>query len=535
MSDYLEKGKGVLSVLTNNGHQAYLIGQVVRSIMLDTGYDEIDITTSASIEQIVKNFTQYKYEIINNDTVMLYYEGYLFSISPFKNINDGKFSKKNKRMHYSEILEQDLASRDFTINAIAMSHGGMLTDAFNGYKDLTSGKIRAIGKASKRFKEDPLKIIRAVRLVSELNFKMEISTANAFKRRVKYVNKLSIDFELINELRKLLDGQYLKKAMLYIKDAKLYKYLDFFGYPLKRLSKKYMDCDFAIFAIAAFVYNNRIPDEFENYFSDLDKIRELVELSLLITKENYDTVLLYKYGVDNCLIANKVNRLIGKSKRKDKQIIKLFKNLPIKSRDDMDFKIEDLVKLANGSMSQTINNIYEDMEFKVVTKELLNKYQDLSEYAINELSNLHFDNVNNEVIQNIPINNTKEERIYTFDENESFKQEEIIIEKQIKEFSTQNMPSNEVERSLEEREKILKIREAEIKTLEKNTLKQKLDVEARDLTNQSIEILRSMKYVEYDTVSIESKKELRDTFEKVLVSANPKYGSLKEGNENEED
>ena len=201
----------------------------------------------------------------------------------------------------------------------------------------------------------------------------------------------------------------------------------------------------------------------------------------------------------------------------------------------MDFKIEDLVKLANGSMSQTINNIYEDMEFKVVTKELLNKYQDLSEYAINELSNLHFDNVNNEVIQNIPINNTKEERIYTFDENESFKQEEIIIEKQIKEFSTQNMPSNEVERSLEEREKILKIREAEIKTLEKNTLKQKLDVEARDLTNQSIEILRSMKYVEYDTVSIESKKELRDTFEKVLVSANPKYGSLKEGNENEED
>ena len=140
MSDYLEKGKGVLSVLTNNGHQAYLIGQVVRSIMLDTGYDEIDITTSASIEQIVKNFTQYKYEIINNDTVMLYYEGYLFSISPFKNINDGKFSKKNKRMHYSEILEQDLASRDFTINAIAMSHGGMLTDAFNGYKDLTDRK-----------------------------------------------------------------------------------------------------------------------------------------------------------------------------------------------------------------------------------------------------------------------------------------------------------------------------------------------------------------------------------------------------------
>lgn len=94
MSDYLEKGKEVLSVLTNNGHQAYLIGEVVRSIMLDTGYDEIDITTSASIEQITKSFSQYKHEIFDEDKVLLYYEGYLFSVSPFKNIDGSNFAKR---------------------------------------------------------------------------------------------------------------------------------------------------------------------------------------------------------------------------------------------------------------------------------------------------------------------------------------------------------------------------------------------------------------------------------------------------------
>lgn len=536
MSDYLEKGKGVLSVLTNNGHQAYLIGQVVRSIMLDTGYDEIDITTSASIEQIVKSFGQHKHEIIKSSKVMLYYEGYLFSISPFKNINDDKFSKKGKRIHYSEILEQDLASRDFTINAIAMSHGGMLTDAFNGYKDLTNGKIRAIGKASKRFKEDPIKILRAVRLVSELNFTMERSTANAFKRRVKYINKLQIDFEVINELRKLLDGQYLKKALRYIKDAKLYKHLNFFGYPLKRLTKRYMDCDFAIFSIAAFTYNNEIPDEFENYFSDLDKIRELVELSMLITKENYDKVLLYKYGLDNCLIANKVNRLIGKSKRKNKQIIKAFKYLPIKNREEMLFKINDLIELANGLNNQTINDIYEKMEYKVVTKELVNNYQILNDYAIQELTNLNFTAENNELKKNLPINNIVEDRVYRFDENPLEEKEEVFIEREKAEESfTEDIPITDIERSLSEREQRLIKKEDEIRVLEKDTLKQKLDIEASDLTNQSIQILKSRKYVEYDAVSIEAKKELKDTFEKVLVSANPKYGSLKEGNKNEED
>lgn len=532
MSDYLEKGKGVLSVLTNNGHQAYLIGQVVRSIMLDTGFDEIDITTSASIDQITKSFLDYKNETINNDKVMLYYEGYLFSISPFKNVDDNRFSKKNKRVHYSEILEQDLASRDFTINAIAMSHGGMLTDAFNGYKDLTNKKIKAIGKPAKRFKEDPIKILRAVRLVSELNFKMDRKTANAFKRRAKYVKRLKIDFELINELKKLLDGQYLKKALLYIKDAKLYKYLEFFGFPLKRLTKRYTDCDFAIFAIAAFVYNNKIPQEFEDYFSDLDKIRGLVDLSVLAIKENYTASLLYKYGLDNCLIANKVNRLVGKSKIKDKHIIRLYKSLPIKKITEIVFQKEELVKLANGINNQIVDDIYKDIEYKVVTKNLRNNYQILSEYATHELKNLNFFKLNKELISSAKSNDIKEELFYPLEEQPIvIKKEQPFEEKKQLDETTS---IDEVHRTLEQREQLLRQREVEVRILEKNTLKQKLDIEARDLTNQSIEILKSMKYVEYDMVSMEARKELKDTFEKVLVSANPKYGSLKEGNNNEE-
>ncbi|MDY0363188.1 MAG: hypothetical protein RBR27_00555 [Bacilli bacterium] len=533
MSDYLEKGKEVLSVLTNNGHQAYLIGEVVRSIMLDTGYDEIDITTSASIEQITKSFSQYKHEIFDEDKVLLYYEGYLFSVSPFKNIDGSNFAKKNKRIHYSEILEKDLASRDFTINAIAMSHGGMLTDAFNGYKDLTTGKIRAIGNPFKRFKDDPIQIIRAARLVSELNFKMDRKTANAFKRRAKYVSRRDNDFDFMSEIKKLIDGKYLKKALVYINDAKLYKYINYFGFPLKRLAKKYMECDFAVFSIAAFAYNSIIPDEFEDFFSDLDKIRELVELALLIAKKNNETILLYKYGLDKCLIANKANRLLGKSKKKDKHIIKLYKSLPIKSNEDLLFKQKDLINLTNGIVNQTIMDIYENIEYKVITKELANNYELLNDFAIEQLKSVKFSTM--EELKPSNLVDEPQERVFSFEDSYSEKQTPIYSNDEENEVGLNNESISEYEKKLAEREYNLRKKEEEIRMLEKHTLKQKLDVEARDLANQSIEILKSMKYIEHDSVSTEVKKELMDTFEKVLVKSNPKYDSLKEGNRNEED
>jgi poly(A) polymerase/tRNA nucleotidyltransferase (CCA-adding enzyme) len=173
--------------LLDSGYQAYLVGGCVRDILLKKKPKDWDITTNAKPEEILKLFpTQSFYENrfgtvgvkTNSDDETLK----VVEITTFR--TEGKYSdlRRPDEVKFTDSLEQDLARRDFTINALAMSIDNQVVDVFNGLQDLKNRIIRTVGDPEQRFREDALRLIRAIRLACELNFEIEEKTFRTIEK-----------------------------------------------------------------------------------------------------------------------------------------------------------------------------------------------------------------------------------------------------------------------------------------------------------------------------------------------------------------
>lgn len=175
--------------LTNNGFEAFLVGGCVRDLMLYMKPKDWDITTNAKPEQIQKLFSKTVYEnkfgtvaVINEDTNDKTLK--VVEITPFR--LESKYSDKRHpdKVSFTCNLEDDLKRRDFTINAMAfniVSHETI--DLFNGQEDLKNKVIKTVGNPEDRFNEDALRILRAVRLATELSFTIKEQTKEALKKQ----------------------------------------------------------------------------------------------------------------------------------------------------------------------------------------------------------------------------------------------------------------------------------------------------------------------------------------------------------------
>lgn len=180
----------ILNRLKDSGHQGYIAGGAVRDACLGRHAMDWDVTTSASVDEIKTLFSDTRFFALKHETVTLVDEGRHFEVTAFR-------GRENS-------IEDDLAHRDFTINAMAYDmEKAKILDFHNGRKDITRKLIKATENPKERFKEDPLRILRAVRLAAEFNFRIEANTRDAMKDMAPML--LSIAPERIrDELMKIL-------------------------------------------------------------------------------------------------------------------------------------------------------------------------------------------------------------------------------------------------------------------------------------------------------------------------------------------
>jgi poly(A) polymerase/tRNA nucleotidyltransferase (CCA-adding enzyme) len=153
----------ILERLKHAGHQAFIVGGAVRNIFLQLPIVDWDITTSAQTKEIKTIFNDIRCFSLKHDTVTLVRSGRHFEVTTFKG--------------QADCLEDDLARRDFTINAMALDPERIeILDPFEGRMDIRRKLIRAVGDPQIRFQEDPLRLLRAVRLATELGFLIETKT-----------------------------------------------------------------------------------------------------------------------------------------------------------------------------------------------------------------------------------------------------------------------------------------------------------------------------------------------------------------------
>ena len=170
-----------LSVLEACGYEAYTVGGCVRDSLIGRTPNDWDITTNAKPEQMKACFKDFRVieTGIRHGTLTVIIDGTQLEITTYR--NDGEYldNRHPVQVTFSEEIEDDLARRDFTVNAMAYHPKRGLVDLFGGRKDLAAGIIRCVGEAQTRFEEDGLRILRAIRFASVLNFEIDKDTANA--------------------------------------------------------------------------------------------------------------------------------------------------------------------------------------------------------------------------------------------------------------------------------------------------------------------------------------------------------------------
>ncbi len=224
----------VLEVLNGAGHEAYIVGGCVRDRIMGRMPKDWDVTTSACPEEVQALFPDHFYE---NDfgTVGVKVAPFLpygkegrehdvIEVTTYRTESGYSDNRRPDNVTFVKTLEEDLARRDFTMNAIAEDCVGNIYDPFRGREDITHKCIRAVGNPAERFHEDALRMMRAVRFAAELGFTIEEHTAAALVAHANYIEKIAME-RVRDEFSRIIMSPHPRHGIQMLSDMHLLKYI----------------------------------------------------------------------------------------------------------------------------------------------------------------------------------------------------------------------------------------------------------------------------------------------------------------------
>ncbi len=212
--------KKAISMLENAGFEAYAVGGCVRDSLLGKNPMDYDVTTSAVPEEMKKVFkNEHLIETgLKHGTLTVLMNKSPIEITAFRVDKDYEDNRHPSKVEFTRSLKEDLARRDFTVNALAYNEKTGVTDIFGGISDLEHGIIRCVGEPDARFGEDALRIMRALRFASCLGFEIEEKTAFSIHKNRKLLKNVSTE-RLSSEFSKLICGKNAGKILLEYHDV----------------------------------------------------------------------------------------------------------------------------------------------------------------------------------------------------------------------------------------------------------------------------------------------------------------------------
>lgn len=209
----------LLDALHAAGYAAYAVGGCVRDSLLGRTAHDWDLCTSALPQQVMELFgtEQCIPTGLQHGTVTIKYGGQLYETTTFRTEGSYTDGRHPDEVQFVPDVREDLARRDFTINAMAYNEAEGLVDPFGGQADLQNGLLRAVGEPQQRFTEDALRILRLYRFAARFGFALDAATARAARQLAPHLDCISAE-RIQEELAKLLTapqpGAYLEPAVL---------------------------------------------------------------------------------------------------------------------------------------------------------------------------------------------------------------------------------------------------------------------------------------------------------------------------------
>ena len=348
--------KNVLNELDRHGFESFLVGGYVRDTLLGIKTFDVDICTSALPKDIHAIFS-----ICSNNYggANLKIDNLNIDITTFR--EDGTYTNRHpEEVKYITDLKTDLKRRDFTINAICMDKNDKVIDLLDGVDDLNNRVIKMIGNPDDRLKEDPLRILRAIRFATVLDFAIDEKLMLSLKENSSLVSTLS-GVRIKEELDKILSSPNFKKGLKLLDDLGISKLIDL----------SYGDVFYTndLMGMYAQVKVAKIPFT-NNEKSNIIRITEVVKKSVV----NYET--LFNYGLY-------INTVAGRILNIDiKKINQMYKKMPIKDRSDIAISGDEIIDILKINPGKVVSEIYSELITEILSGRLKNKKGDIKKYLL---------------------------------------------------------------------------------------------------------------------------------------------------------
>lgn len=347
----------VLNILAENGFDSYIVGGYPRDLYLGKTSLDIDICSNATPMDLKRLFPNFKVLNETYGAVIVNVDNYSFEITTFRE----EISYRNHRIpnefNYVNTLEEDLVRRDFTVNTICIDKDGEIIDLLDGRADIDNKIIKCVGDPDKKFTEDALRMLRAIRFATTLNFSLSEDVIESIKRNKELLKELSFNKKK-QELDKIFTSNNVAYGLKLINDLSIADALD-------------IDTSNVVITSSSIGIWAQLKALDHYKFSNIEK-SDIIKINKSL--EDFSILVLYKYGL---YIGGLAYEIKGYSKE---DITNLYENLSIYRRSDIVLKADEICSALDRKPGSFLTEIYEDIEKKIIYKELKNDKAELIEY-----------------------------------------------------------------------------------------------------------------------------------------------------------
>ena len=371
--ELVEIGTLVLQTLTRAGYEAYFVGGMVRDRLLNQEIYDIDITTSATPQDVMQLFNKTIPTGLAHGTVTVVVQAVSVEVTTFRIESTYQDFRRPDDVSFTTSLHDDLKRRDFTVNAIAMDEYQQLIDPFNGQQDLMLKQLKAVGQAKTRFLEDPLRMLRGIRFVSKLGFEMESKTLEDLHTSASYISYISKE-RVKKELDGIFKGKNKHVALSLLIETQLLTYLglgsfnQFKMYPLGILTD----------TIQLFMLVGSVVEDFEGYISSWPfskKERSLIKAYRQYTVAPLPLPLIRYYEKDEFMTHLSVLSLF----LENKQLV--WPELIMTTRQELDVTANELLRVTHKKAGPWLSDLLKLIEQQVLLGELVNEKEAIEQFV----------------------------------------------------------------------------------------------------------------------------------------------------------
>lgn len=353
----------ILNKIEENGFEAYIVGGYVRDKILGMDSTDIDICTNAKVFELMEMLKEYQPVSGSYGAVKFMVNKYKFDITTYRKDIKYNGDRKNVEVVYVNNLVEDITRRDFTCNTLCMNKNGEIIDILNAQEDINNKIIRCVGDIDQKLQEDPLRILRAIRFASCLDFKIETELFLALKKYRKLVDNLSMT-RIKEEITKILVNKNVIKGLDYL-------------------------CRLGMLEYVGIEYNNIIPvADICGMYSQLTFTKEYPfskeeKESINIIKKivNYgkiDKDILFDYGLYLSMVAGNI---LGIDRE---YVIAIDKSLEIKSIKDIMISSEEICDILGIEPSKAIGDVYSVLKDMILDGEITNDNEILKKHLMTQ-------------------------------------------------------------------------------------------------------------------------------------------------------